>query len=112
MPAFMSSSSLSTVIAKFAHLHPQVALSLAFSDQKIDPINDGFDVNIRVGWLSGQRGHPLPFCLPRNNVGSLIRLRLNPAGRLTCACIGHRDEKGHTIRIHFCDHDGSIVLNS
>lgn len=51
MPAFMSSSSLSTAIAKFAHLHPQVALSLAFSDQKIDPINDGFDVNIRVGWL-------------------------------------------------------------
>jgi DNA-binding transcriptional LysR family regulator len=51
MPALMSSSSLSTAIAKFAHLHPQVALSLAFSDQKIDPINDGFDVNIRVGWL-------------------------------------------------------------
>ena len=51
MPAFMSSSSLSTAIAKFSRLHPQVALSLAFSDQKMDLINDGFDVNIRVGWL-------------------------------------------------------------
>jgi len=51
MPAFMSSSSLSTAIAKFSRLHPQVALSLAFSDQKMNLINDGFDVNIRVGWL-------------------------------------------------------------
>ena len=51
MPAFMSSSSLSTAIAMFSRLHPQVALSLAFSDQKMDLINDGFDVNIRVGWL-------------------------------------------------------------
>jgi len=51
MPAFMSSSTLSTAIAKFSCFHPQVALSLAFSDQKMDLINDGFDVNIRVGWL-------------------------------------------------------------
>lgn len=51
IPAFMSSSSLSTAIARFSHLHPQVALSLAFTDQRMDLINDGFDVNIRVGWL-------------------------------------------------------------
>ncbi|MEM5493262.1 LysR family transcriptional regulator [Hoeflea sp. AS16] len=51
IPAFMSSSSLSTAIAKFSRLHPQVALSLAFTDQRMDLINDGFDVNIRVGWL-------------------------------------------------------------
>jgi DNA-binding transcriptional LysR family regulator len=51
MPAFMSSSKLATAIAKFSRLHPQVALSLAFTDQRMDLINDGFDVNIRAGWL-------------------------------------------------------------
>ena len=51
IPAFMSSSTLSTAIAEFSRLHPQVALSLAFSDQRMDLINDGFDVNIRAGWL-------------------------------------------------------------
>lgn len=51
IPAFMSSSTLSTAIAEFSRLHPQVALSLAFSDQRMDLNNDGFDVNIRAGWL-------------------------------------------------------------
>lgn len=51
IPAFMTSSSLSTAIAQFSRLHPQVALSLSFSDQRVDLINDGFDVQIRVGWL-------------------------------------------------------------
>ena len=51
MPAYMSSSSLATTIAEFSRRHPQVALSLSFTDQRMDLLNDGFDVNIRVGWL-------------------------------------------------------------
>ncbi|SNT31133.1 LysR family transcriptional regulator [Tropicimonas sediminicola] len=51
MPAFLSSSTLSTAIAEFSRRHPQVALSLAFTDQRMDLLSDGFDVNIRAGWL-------------------------------------------------------------
>jgi DNA-binding transcriptional LysR family regulator len=51
MPAFMSSSSLATAIAEFARRHTQVALSLAFTDARMDLMNDGFDVTIRAGWL-------------------------------------------------------------
>lgn len=51
MPAFMSSSPLSTAIAEFVRQHPQVSISVAFTDQRMDLLNDGFDVNIRVGWL-------------------------------------------------------------
>ena len=51
MPAFMPSSSLATSIAEFVRRHPQVALSINFSDGQTDLLNDGFDVNIRAGWL-------------------------------------------------------------
>ena len=51
MPAFMSSSSLATAIAEFIRRHPQVALSLSFTDARMDLLEDGFDVNIRAGWL-------------------------------------------------------------
>lgn len=52
VPAFMSSSPLATSITDFSRAFPQVALSLVFSDQRLDLLNDGFDINIRAGWLS------------------------------------------------------------
>jgi DNA-binding transcriptional LysR family regulator len=51
MPAFMSSASLATAIAEFVRRHPQVALSVSFTDPRMDLLEDGFDVNIRAGWL-------------------------------------------------------------
>lgn len=51
MPAFMSSSSLATAIAEFVRRHPQVALSVSFTDARTDLLEDGYDVNIRAGWL-------------------------------------------------------------
>ncbi|CUH88876.1 D-malate degradation protein R [Phaeobacter sp. CECT 5382] len=51
MPAFMSSSSLATAMAEFVRRHPQVALSVCFTDGRTDLLEDGYDVNIRAGWL-------------------------------------------------------------
>ncbi|WP_305969053.1 MULTISPECIES: LysR family transcriptional regulator [unclassified Mameliella] len=51
MPAFMSSSALATAFAEFVRRHPQVALSVSFTDGRTDLLEDGFDVNIRAGWL-------------------------------------------------------------
>ncbi|MBM1690637.1 LysR family transcriptional regulator [Sulfitobacter geojensis] len=51
MPAFMSTSALATAIAEFVQQHPQVAISVSYTDERKDLLEDGFDVNIRVGWL-------------------------------------------------------------
>ncbi|MDV7143605.1 LysR family transcriptional regulator [Tropicimonas sp. TH_r6] len=51
LPAFMSSSGLSTAIGEFIRLHPHVALSVTYTDHPVGLIDDGYDMNIRVGWL-------------------------------------------------------------
>ncbi|MEO9825852.1 MAG: LysR family transcriptional regulator [Paracoccaceae bacterium] len=51
IPAFLTSGPLSTAIADFARLHPNVAFSVAYTDHPLDMIEGGFDLNIRVGWL-------------------------------------------------------------
>lgn len=51
LPAFLTSSVISNTIAEFAHQHPKVGLSLSYTDQRMDIINEGLDLSIRVGWL-------------------------------------------------------------
>jgi DNA-binding transcriptional LysR family regulator len=51
MPAFMAQGALSKAIATFAQLHPNVAFSVVYTDHTTKLIEDGFDLNIRVGWL-------------------------------------------------------------
>ncbi len=51
LPAFMSSSDLSTAIAAFIRGHPLVALSVTYTDHRVALLEDGFDMNIRAGWL-------------------------------------------------------------
>ncbi|GAA6207110.1 LysR family transcriptional regulator [Cognatishimia sp. WU-CL00825] len=51
VPAFMSSSSLATAMGDFTTRYPHVELSVSFTDLPVDLLRDGFDLNIRVGWL-------------------------------------------------------------
>ncbi|XYK79030.1 MAG: LysR family transcriptional regulator [Labrenzia sp.] len=51
VPAFMSSSGLATAMGNFTERHPHVDLSVSFTDLPVDLLKDGFDLNIRVGWL-------------------------------------------------------------
>ncbi|WGW04304.1 LysR substrate-binding domain-containing protein [Tropicibacter oceani] len=51
MPAFLATSELATAVADFVLRHPQVAVSLRFSDGPTDIVEDGHDVTIRAGWL-------------------------------------------------------------
>ncbi|MEM7441056.1 MAG: LysR family transcriptional regulator [Pseudomonadota bacterium] len=51
IPALFTKGPLSTAIASFAKKYPNVALSLAYTDNEIGLLEDGFDINIRVGWL-------------------------------------------------------------
>lgn len=51
LPAFLTSSVISNGIAEFARQHPKVSLSLSYTDQRVDILNEGLDLSIRVGWL-------------------------------------------------------------
>ncbi|MEC5325265.1 substrate binding domain-containing protein [Aurantimonas sp. A3-2-R12] len=51
LPAFMSSSDISTAIAEFIRLHPHVAVSATYSDRTVALIENGYDLSIRAGWL-------------------------------------------------------------
>ncbi|MDC2887617.1 LysR family transcriptional regulator [Psychrosphaera algicola] len=51
LPAFLTSSVISNAIAKFALQNPQVSLSLSYTDQRMDMLDEGLDLSIRVGWL-------------------------------------------------------------
>lgn len=52
MPAFMSASPLSRAMGDFTRQHPKVSLSLNYNDRPVRLVEDGFDMNIRAGWLS------------------------------------------------------------
>jgi DNA-binding transcriptional LysR family regulator len=51
IPAFLATGPLSTAIADFAKLHPNVAFSVSYTDHPVDLIDGGFDLSIRAGWL-------------------------------------------------------------
>jgi DNA-binding transcriptional LysR family regulator len=52
LPAFMTSSRISTSLAEFVRLYPRIKLSVSYTDLPIGLTNDGFDLNIRIGWLN------------------------------------------------------------
>jgi DNA-binding transcriptional LysR family regulator len=52
VPAFLAMSELSTAMAAFVKRYPNVALSLFYSDRRVDIIEDGFDLAIKAGWLA------------------------------------------------------------
>lgn len=52
IPAVLSRSKLVDRIAQFTRKYPGVQLSMDFSDVRRDLIGDGFDIAIRMGWLS------------------------------------------------------------
>lgn len=51
IPTFLASSPLSTLVGEFIKDHPGVTLSICYSDHPLGLIQDGIDLNIRVGWL-------------------------------------------------------------
>lgn len=50
-PVLFGSTVLSTLIAEYMELHPQITVDLVLSDQNLDLIQDGIDMAFRVGQL-------------------------------------------------------------
>jgi len=51
LPAFLASGPLTTAVAGFATSNPNVNISVVYTDQRMQLIEDGLDMSIRVGWL-------------------------------------------------------------
>ena len=51
LPAFLAASKISTYLARFSLQHPKIRLSVSYTDQIMDILDEGLDLSIRVGWL-------------------------------------------------------------
>ncbi|MFD2740921.1 LysR family transcriptional regulator [Sulfitobacter aestuarii] len=52
LPHSLGVKYLACCVARFADAHPHVALDVSLNDRFIDPVNDGYDVVVRIGSLS------------------------------------------------------------
>lgn len=88
---------LSSLVAEFMGAHPEVHVELVLNDRFVDPIEEGFDVTIRIG-EAGQST-------------SLIVRKITPSRRVLCASPAYLDEAGEPeqpteLRQHRCLHYG------
>ncbi|MEM7501480.1 MAG: LysR family transcriptional regulator [Pseudomonadota bacterium] len=88
---------LSSVIAEYMQLYADVHVELVLNDRFVDPIEEGFDVTLRIA----QPG----------NLTSLIARDIAPARRVVCASPTYLGEQGEPktpldLRRHRCLHYG------
>ncbi|RFB75676.1 LysR family transcriptional regulator [Methylovirgula sp. 4M-Z18] len=69
-PMSFGTLKLGPVIAKFMELYPQIQLHLVLADELVDPVQDGFDVTLRIAELESS---------------SLIARKILPIDRVICA---------------------------
>jgi DNA-binding transcriptional LysR family regulator len=83
---------LGPAIAHFMERYPQLQIQLVLSDQQIDPVQEGFDVTVRIADLPSS---------------SLIARRIAPALRVVCAAPSYLERRGtpkhpDDLRSHDC----------
>lgn len=88
---------LSPLVAEFMGAHPDVHVELVLNDRFVDPIEEGFDVTIRIGEAAQST--------------SLIVREIAPSRRVLCASPAYLDEAGEPgrpteLRQHRCLHYG------
>jgi len=83
---------LGRAVADFMERYPQLQIQLVLSDQLIDPVQEGFDVTLRIADLPSS---------------SLIARRIAPAVRAVCAAPSYLERRGvpkhpDDLRHHDC----------
>lgn len=102
-PMSLGTLHLSRIVADFMVRHPDVQVELALNDRFVDPIEEGFDVTIRVA----RPRHPT----------SLVTREIAPARRVLCAspaylaAAGEPAHPGDLTR-HRCLHYGHLETGS
>jgi DNA-binding transcriptional LysR family regulator len=94
---------LAPALADFLVDYPDLQLQLTLNDRLIDPIEEGFDLTVRIA-------EPQP-------TGSLIVQPLAPAHRVLCAAPSYLEIRGipthpDQLRSHSCLHYGQIAIEN
>jgi len=102
-PMSLGTLHLSRIVADFMAAYSDVHVELSLSDRFVDPIEEGFDVTIRVA-------------RPRH-VTSLVLRQLAPARRVLCASPGYLESFGEPsspgdLARHRCLHYGHLETGS
>ncbi|WP_099826892.1 LysR family transcriptional regulator [Oceaniglobus indicus] len=79
LPQSLGVKYLTGCAARFARAYPHVALDVSLNDRFIDPVNDGYDVVVRIGSLADS---------------SLMTRRLASCPFMLCASAGYIDRHG------------------
>jgi DNA-binding transcriptional LysR family regulator len=83
---------LGRAVADFMERYPQLQIQLILSDQQIDPVQEGFDVTLRIADLPSS---------------SLVARKIAPARRVICAAPSYLAARGtpqhpNDLRTHAC----------
>ncbi len=102
-PMSFGTMHLSLVVAEFMHSYPDVHVELVLNDRFVDPIEEGFDVTLRVAEDAPST--------------SLIVRNIAPARRVLCASPKYLEEAGEPkeprdLRQHRCLHYGYLGSGS
>ena len=102
-PMSFGTMHLSSLVADFMNAHPDLRVELVLNDRFIDPIEEGFDVTLRVAEDSPST--------------SLIVRNIAPAKRVLCAAPGYlaaagEPESPRDLRQHRCLHYGYLDSGS
>src|SRR5699024_746660 len=94
---------LSTVIAQYMAQYPDVRTELVLNDRFIDPVEEGFDVTLRVGSVAATT--------------SLVQRELATVRRILCASPGYLAAHGEPatpsgLASHRCLHYGYLDSGS
>jgi DNA-binding transcriptional LysR family regulator len=88
---------LSSVVAEYMAMYPDVHVELVLNDRFVDPIEEGFDITLRIG-------------MPTSSTSLIVR-EIAAAKRVLCASPGYLDEAGEpetpiSLKQHRCLHYG------
>src|SRR6185295_12613865 len=93
---------LGRAVAEFMEKYPALQIQLILSDQLIDPVQEGFDITLRIADL------------PSSN---LVARRLVPTNRVVCAAPSYLERRGvpekpADLRAHDCLHYGHLATGN
>lgn len=96
-PMSFGTMHMAGIVAEFMARHPEVHVELSLSDRFVDPLEEGFDVSLRISE-------------PRYST-SLVTREITPAHRVLCASPAYLSEAGEPespedLRQHRCLHYG------
>lgn len=102
-PMTFGTMHLAPALADFLVKYPDLQVQLTLNDRFVDPIEEGFDVTVRIA--------------KPQEVASLIVHPLTPAPRVLCAAPSYLEAKGtpthpDELRHHSCLHYGQLAIEA